>query len=218
MSAYVRKPTSILQVNIGLYCNQACSHCHVESSPRRTEKMDREVADRVLTLLDRGQGSVHTLDITGGAPELNPQFRYLVEQARARGIEVIDRCNLTVLLEPGQEDLAQFLADHRVRVVASLPCYGEKNVDQQRGRGVFERSIAGLQMLNSLGYGREGSGLYLDLVYNPGGAFLAPAQAKLQQAYKDELGKAYGEVDWRQSPSKILFMTTFPICARRHCV
>jgi len=186
-----RAPATILQLNIGLYCNQACSHCHVESSPLRKEAMDRATAERCVALL-AASPEVGCVDITGGAPELNPQFRFLVRQARALGREVLDRCNLTVLLEPGQEDLVQFLADNQVHVVASLPCYSEANVDTQRGRGVFDRSILGLQRLNAAGYGVEGSGLQLDLVYNPGGAFLAPPQATLQDAYKIELFEAHG--------------------------
>ncbi|KAG5175329.1 hypothetical protein JKP88DRAFT_271011 [Tribonema minus] len=189
--AVPRATSTILQLNIGLYCNQACAHCHVESSPRRTESMSREVAERCLVVL-RASGGVATLDITGGAPELNPQFRYLVEQASALGVEIIDRCNLTVLQEPGQEDLAEFLAKHKVRVVASLPCYSPKNVNTQRGSGVFDRSILGLRQLNALGYGVEGSGLSLDLVYNPLGAFLPPPQEALEAKYKEELMEAFG--------------------------
>ena len=187
-----RARTATLQVNIGLYCNQACTHCHVESSPRRTEMMDRRTVDRLLELLRTSGAGVRTVDITGGAPELNANFRHLVEGARRLGKEVIDRCNLTVLMEPGQEDLPAFLADQGVRVVASMPCYSAANVDRQRGPGVFERSIMGLRLLNERGYGREGSGLTLDLVYNPGGAFLAPPQAKLEPAYKQELQEGYG--------------------------
>ncbi|GBF96882.1 Fe-S oxidoreductase [Raphidocelis subcapitata] len=189
----VRGQARILQLNTGLYCNQACTHCHVESSPKRTEAMDAATAGRCLELLAAAPG-VHTLDLTGGAPELTPQFRRLVSEARALRPEltIIDRCNLTVLLEPGQEDLAAFLAAHRVRVVASLPCYSQSNVDGQRGAGVFDRSIAGLRALNAAGYGAEGSGLALDLVYNPGGAFLAPSREKLEPAYKQELSEAYG--------------------------
>lgn len=220
VSPLVRGLTTVFQLNIGLFCNQACTHCHVESSPKRTEVMSQEVADRCLRLLDASP-SVSTVDLTGGAPELCPAFRGLVAGARERNVEVIDRCNLTVLMEPGQEDLADFLAQHRVRVVASLPCYSmvtagsgrgsglypspmgchpdvdqchpmQKNVDSQRGAGVFERSIAGLRKLNALGYGMEGSGLELDLVYNPGGAFLAPSQATLEPAYKEELLGNFG--------------------------
>jgi radical SAM/Cys-rich protein len=188
-----RLSPTILQLNIGLFCNQACNHCHVESSPKRTEMMTMETADRCLALLDASP-SVTTLDITGGAPELNPTFRHLVREGRKRGLEVIDRCNLTVLMEPDQEDLADFLADHQVRVVASLPCYTEANTNTQRGRGVFERSIHGLQKLNARGYGQSGSGLGLDLVYNPGGAFLPPAQVALEEQYKRELQTDFGIV------------------------
>ncbi|KAK9866822.1 hypothetical protein WJX84_007664 [Apatococcus fuscideae] len=193
VSPMVRGTAKILQLNIGLYCNQACGHCHVESSPLRTEMMDRATAERCLHLArEASGGALSTLDITGGAPELNSQFRYLVSGARVMGLEVIDRCNLTVLLEPGQEDLVPFLANEGVRIVASLPCYTIENVDEQRGRGVFERSIQGLKMLNAAGYGKEGSGLILDLVYNPNGIFLAPPQAKLQEAYKQELQDLFG--------------------------
>jgi len=186
-----RSRAEILQLNIGLYCNQACTHCHVESSPKRTELMSLETAQRCLEILDRSP-SVTTVDLTGGAPELCPAFRALVEGARARGREVIDRCNLTVLLEPGQEDLVGFLAANRVRVVASLPCYSQRNVDQQRGAGVFERSIEGLRRLNAAGYGVPGTGLHLDLVYNPGGPFLAPSQGELEGAYRAELRDCFG--------------------------
>lgn len=203
----VREPTTILQVNIGLYCNQACSHCHVESSPLRTaEVMSAEVAERLVRLIDASDGGVKTLDITGGAPELMAQFRPLVTAARARGVEVIDRCNLTVLYEEGQEDLAQFLADNRVKVVASLPCYSEANTDEQRGRGVFQRSIQALRDLNAVGYGVEGTGLELDLMYNPGGAFLPPAQENLEVAYRSELGGAYG-IQF----SRLITLTNMPI-------
>ena len=190
-----RKPDpSLLQLNIGLYCNQACSHCHVESSPLRTEMMSKETAARCLELLQKTP-SIHTLDITGGAPELNSNFRYLVSMARelcGPDLEIIDRCNLTVLQEPGQEDLIDFLKTNRVRIVCSLPCYSQDNVDKQRGRGVFERSIAGLLALNEAGYGKPGTGLHLDLVYNPGGAFLPPSQSTLEAKYKQELQDNFG--------------------------
>ncbi|GAX77406.1 hypothetical protein CEUSTIGMA_g4852.t1 [Chlamydomonas eustigma] len=187
-----RSATKTLQLNIGLYCNQACTHCHVESSPKRTEMMDHATAEACVRLM-RSSPGILSVDITGGAPELNDQFRYLVTQARCLGLEVIDRCNLTVLLEPGQEDLPAFLAANKVQVVASLPCYGPTNVDKQRGAGVFDRSIEALKMLNALGYGCSGSeGLQLNLVYNPGGAFLAPAQAALEAAYREELRGLYG--------------------------
>ena len=190
-AAFTRKPPTILQLNIGLHCNQACSHCHVDSSPARTEMMDRRTAERVLSLLPSSP-SINTIDLTGGAPELCESFRYLVETASAMGYTVLDRCNLTVLSEKGQEDLGEFLAEHKVQVVASLPCYAEQNVDEQRGKGVFERSIAGLQQLNALGYGKEGTGLELHLVYNPNGVFLAPEEKKLEEAYKNELMQCYG--------------------------
>ena len=194
LPALRRGPLTTLQLNIGLYCNQACNHCHVESSPKRTrEQMDRATADRCLDFLRRSQPAVRTLDLTGGAPELNAQFRHLVAQAAAlEGVEVIDRCNLTVLEEPGQEDLAAFLAAHKVRVVASLPCYEEKNVKIQRGSSVYQRSIKGLQKLNAAGYGQPGSGLQLTLVYNPVGAFLSPAQPALEAKYKEELAARFG--------------------------
>ena len=185
---------TVLQINIGLYCNQACGHCHVESSPLRTEEqMATEVAAQCLELL-KTSPSIQTLDITGGAPELNQAFRYLVTMARSirPDLEIIDRCNLTVLQEPGQEDLVDFLKENKVRVVASLPCYSEDNVNQQRGNGVFERSIAALLALNEAGYGHPGSGLPLDLVYNPLGAFLPPEQGKLEAKYKEELDENFG--------------------------
>jgi len=184
-----RVPATVFQLNIGLYCNQACSHCHVDSSPKRKQMMTQEVANQCLKII-KNSPSIKTVDLTGGAPELNQQFRYLVQQARALGLEVIDRCNLTVLLEPKQEDLADFLVANKVRVVASLPCYLEKNVTSQRGEEVFERSIAGLKKLNKLGYGSDPS-LVLDLVYNPVGAHLPPPQAKLQADYKKVLKDQY---------------------------
>lgn len=187
-----RSQATTLQLNVGLHCNQACAHCHVESSPLRTEAMSADTADRCLALAAAARPTLTTLDLTGGAPELHSTFRGLVEGARALGLEVIDRCNLTVLSEPGQEGLAQFLAANRVRVVASLPCYTPGTVDAQRGRGVYERSVDGLKRLNAAGYGCPGTGLALDLVYNPGGAFLAPPQAELEPAFRRELADAHG--------------------------
>ena len=181
-----------LQVNLGYKCNQSCLHCHVNAGPTRTELMSRETILDVLTFI--GVAGIKTLDVTGGAPELNPHFRELVVRARELGTHVIDRCNLTILGEPGQEGLAQFLADHQVEITASLPWYTEELVDRQRGKGVYERSIAGLQELNALGYGREGSGLVLNLVYNPQGPSLPPGQAGLEADYKRELGGKYGIV------------------------
>jgi len=185
-----RASLRVLQVNVGKLCNQACSHCHVDAGPKRTEVMTRETAAEVVAAMRHLHPE--TVDITGGAPELNPHFRYLVTEARALGCRVMDRCNLTILSVPGQEDLAEFLAAHQVQVAASLPCYMEENVDLQRGRGVFVDSIRGLRLLNELGYGCEGSGLTLDLVYNPVGAHLPPPQAGLEADYKRELLARYG--------------------------
>ena len=185
-----RSALETLQVNLGYKCNQSCLHCHVNAGPNRTEMMDGESVDLVLAVLRARR--VRALDLTGGAPELNEHFRRLVGSARAQGVKVIDRCNLTILSEPGQQDLATFMAAERVEVVASLPCYSVANVDRQRGNGVFDRSIAGLQALNALGYGLEGSGLVLNLVYNPQGASLPPPQAALEADYRRELGEHFG--------------------------
>jgi len=181
-----------LQVNLGYKCNQSCLHCHVNAGPTRTEMMSPEVIADVLTVL--GVASIKTLDVTGGAPELHPQFRELVARARELGAKVIDRCNLTVLLEPGQEELAGFLASQRVEVTASLPCYSEELVERQRGKGVYAKSIEALKQLNALGYGAPGSGLLLNLVYNPQGPSLPPAQAALEADYKRVLGERFGVV------------------------
>lgn len=181
-----------LQVNLGYRCNQSCLHCHVNAGPKRTEVMAAETVAAVIDFLDAS--AVQTLDLTGGAPELNPHFRGLVNAARTRGLGVIDRCNLTVLFEDGQQDTPRFLADNSVKVVASLPCYMSENVDAQRGDGVFAKSIAGLRLLNTLGYGRDGSGLVLDLVYNPQGASLPPPQQALEADYRQHLGGEYGIV------------------------
>jgi radical SAM/Cys-rich protein len=180
-----------LQINLGYRCNQSCVHCHVNAGPKRTEEMSRDNIDAVIAFLDASP-KVRTLDLTGGAPELNRHFRSLVVAARARGVRVIDRCNLTILEEPGQEGLAEFLAAQGVEVVASMPCYLEDNVDRQRGKGSFDASIRGLQRLNALGYARPGSGLALNLVYNPQGASLPPAQQALQYDYKRHLGEQFG--------------------------
>jgi radical SAM/Cys-rich protein len=180
-----------LQANLGYRCNQSCTHCHVAAGPQRTEEMSWETMELLLRYLSARR--IATLDLTGGAPELNPRFRALVASARGRGVHVIDRCNLTILNEPGQEGLAAFLADHAVEVTASLPCYLEENVDQQRGRGVFESSLAGLRRLNDLGYGRPG-GLTLNLVYNPLGPVLPPDQTGLEAAYRRELAARYNIV------------------------
>ncbi len=185
-----RRSLDTLQVNLGYKCNQSCLHCHVAAGPQRTEMMDSDTAALVLQVLQ--QRRVSTLDLTGGAPELNPHFRDLVRQARALGVRVIDRCNLTILSEPGQDDLAAFLAAHGVDVTASLPCYSPANVDRQRGDGVFERSIAGLRQLNALGYGDPQGSLVLNLVYNPQGASLPPPQGPLEADYKRELMQHFG--------------------------
>lgn len=179
-----------LQVNLGYRCNQSCVHCHVGAGPNRTEAMDAATIDTVLAFLR--QRPIALLDITGGAPELNPHFRRLVRGARDLGVRVMDRCNLTILEAAGQEDLAAFLAAHRVEITASLPCYLEDNVDRQRGSGVFEGSLRGLRQLNALGYGRDGSGLVLNLVYNPQGPSLPPPQAALEADYKRVLGQTHG--------------------------
>ena len=181
-----------LQLNVGYRCNQSCVHCHVDASPHRTEEMGADVVDMALAYLERRR--ITTLDITGGAPELNQHFRSLVTRARALGVHVMDRCNLTILEEPGQEDLAAFLARERVEVVASMPCYLEDNVDRQRGKGVFDRSIRGLKQLNAQGYGHNGSDLTLNLVYNPQGPELPPPQAALEADYRRVLGERYGIV------------------------
>ena len=185
-----RRTVETLQVNLGYTCNQSCLHCHVDAGPTRTEAMGRETLADVLAYLEAAR--VGTLDITGGAPELNPYFRELVTRARSLGLQVMDRCNLTILEEPGHEDLASFLAAQRVEIVASLPCYLEDNVDRQRGKGVFEISIRALRRLNALGYGREGSDLGLSLVYNPQGPVLPPEQAQLERDYRRHLGERFG--------------------------
>ncbi|MFN7752412.1 MAG: arsenosugar biosynthesis radical SAM (seleno)protein ArsS [Pseudomonadota bacterium] len=185
-----RRSLDTLQVNLGYRCNQSCLHCHVAASPQRTEMMGGDTIALVLDVLR--ERKVSTLDLTGGAPELNEHFRELVRQARALGVRVIDRCNLTILSEPGQEDLAAFLAEQRVEVTASLPCYSPANVDRQRGDGVFDRSIAGLRQLNALGFGDPAHGLVLNLVYNPQGPSLPPPQGPLEADYKRELLQHFG--------------------------
>jgi radical SAM/Cys-rich protein len=188
----VRGRLDTLQINVGYRCNQSCVHCHVGASPQRTEEMAGETADLALAVLAHRR--VATLDITGGAPELNPHFRRLVSAARDLGVRVMDRCNLTILDVPGQEDLAEFLHAQQVEIVASLPCYLADNVDRQRGKGVFESSIRGLQRLNALGYGHDGTGLILNLVYNPQGPSLPPPQDALEADYRRVLGDDFGIV------------------------
>jgi radical SAM/Cys-rich protein len=187
-----RRRLEALQVNLGYRCNQSCVHCHVNAGPNRTETMSRETITDVLTFL--GVSGIKRLDLTGGAPELHPGFRELVLRARELGVQVADRCNLTILEEAEQEDLASFLAMQRVEVIASLPCYLEDNVDRQRGRGVFERSIRAIRRLNALGYGQPGVGLDLNLVYNPQGPSLPPPQAGLEADYRRVLSERYGIV------------------------
>jgi len=199
-----RTALETLQVNLGYLCNQSCLHCHVNAGPKRTEIMDAATISNIIDFL--ATGLVRVLDLTGGAPELNPHFRTLVEAACERGVEVIDRCNLTVLLTPEQSDTAQFLSDNKVKVVASLPCYSKENVDSQRGDGVFEDSLEALRLLNRLGYGQAGSGRVLDLVYNPQGPVLPPAQQQLEQDYKNHL-----ESNWGIQFNALLTLANMPI-------
>jgi radical SAM/Cys-rich protein len=184
-----RKQLEILQVNLGYLCNLSCVHCHVNAGPKRTELMSPETLEQVLAFAEAA--NIHTLDLTGGAPEMHPDFQYLVTKARSKGIKVVDRCNLTILEDPRYAGLAEFLAEQQVEIVASLPCYLEQNVDKQRGKGVFKDSLAALQRLNRLGYGQE---LQLNLVYNPQDAVLPPDQKNLEQAYKQHLQQNYGIV------------------------
>ena len=202
--AIQRGALQTLQVNLGYKCNQSCLHCHVNAGPNRTEMMDEATLALIPQVLKARQ--IQTLDLTGGAPELHEGFRDLVVTARAMGVRVIDRCNLTILLEPGQDGLAEFLAEHKVDIVASMPCYSAANVDKQRGDGVFEKSIVALQQLNALGYGVAGSGLSLNLVYNPQGPSLPPEQQSLQADYKRELFKHFGIVF-----NELFALTNMPI-------
>ena len=193
-----------LQVNLGYRCNQSCLHCHVNAGPTRTEMMTEQTIGQVIEFMRSSRAA--TLDITGGAPELNAHFRDLVRAGRAIGVATIDRCNLTVLEQPGQDDLATFLADHQVEVTASLPCYLEANVDRQRGQGVFDASIRALRLLNGLGYGKPGTDLRLNLVFNPQGPVLPPDQAMLEHAYREQLADRFGVVFTR-----LLTLTNMPI-------
>lgn len=201
--AIKRRELSTLQVNLGYLCNMSCVHCHVAASPYRTEMMSRELVELIVQVLETQ--NIDTLDLTGGAPEMHDDFKYLVTAARALGVNVIDRCNLTILMEEGYEDMAQFLADHQVEVVASLPCYSLDNVDKQRGKGAFDGSILGLHKLNALGYGRDAN-LVLNLVYNPQGATLPPNQQMLEADYKREL-KAHFDIEFNQ----LFALTNMPI-------
>ncbi len=194
----------VLQVNVGKLCNQTCHHCHVDAGPERREVMTRATMQLCLEVLARER--IGTLDITGGAPEMNPEFRWLVREARRRGVHVLDRCNLTILVAPGFEDLPEFLAEQRVEIIASLPCYLPSNTDRQRGEGVFDRSIRALRRLNQLGYGQPESGLGLTLVYNPVGYGLPPAQPTLEAAYRRELLERHGVVFTR-----LFTITNMPI-------
>ncbi len=199
-----RERIETVQVNLGYKCNQSCLHCHVNASPDRKESMSKNTMNQVRAFIKRV--GAKTVDLTGGAPELNPHFRDFVRHLRDDDISIIDRCNLTILSEPDQSDLAKFLADQQITVIASLPCYTEDNVDAQRGDGVFQRSIKGLQMLNELGYGQDESGLALNLVYNPTGPFLPPPQNTLQTEYKEHLWKHYGVIF-----NSLLTITNMPI-------
>ncbi|HXC66265.1 MAG TPA: arsenosugar biosynthesis radical SAM (seleno)protein ArsS, partial [Nitrospiraceae bacterium] len=181
---------TVFQINVGKLCNQVCRHCHVDAGPDRTEHMSRDTAEQCIRAL--AQTDIPTVDITGGAPELNPNFRWLVEQSRTLGRQVMDRCNLSVLLLPSQADLAEFLAGHRVEIVASLPYYRAGQTDAQRGEGVFDKSIHALRLLNRLGYGQPGSGLSLNLVCNPVGAFLPPKQGVIEAQFRKELQARHG--------------------------
>jgi radical SAM/Cys-rich protein len=187
-----RGALATLQMNLGYLCNLSCIHCHVDAGPRRTELMERVTMELALQLAQ--QRGVATLDLTGGSPEMHPDFRWLVERARGLGLHVMDRCNPTIIEEPGYEWVAPFLAAHRVEVIASLPCHSEANVDEQRGDGVFVASIRALQRLNGFGYGQPGTGLVLNLIYNPNGAFLPPPQGELEQDYRRLLGERFAIV------------------------
>ncbi|WP_372368990.1 arsenosugar biosynthesis radical SAM (seleno)protein ArsS [Candidatus Uabimicrobium sp. HlEnr_7] len=189
--ALEREDITTLQVNIGKYCNMACLHCHVEAGPKRTEIMELRTVDQLLKLIEKTP-TIKLVDITGGAPELNPHFKYFVSKIRSMNRQVMDRCNLTVLFVEGQEQTAQFLADHGVQITASLPCYSQDNVDEQRGKGAFNQSIKALHLLNKLGYGRDDSDLVLNLVYNPVEAHLPPDQAQLERDYKKRLWQDLG--------------------------
>jgi radical SAM/Cys-rich protein len=199
-----RRAVDVLQVNMGRYCNLACIHCHVESGPTRKEMMSRENVEAILGFLSRTE--IPTLDVTGGAPELHPDFDYLVVAARRLGRHVMDRCNLTVIFEPGKEYLPEFFKDQGIELVCSLPCYSEENVDKQRGKGTFDASIRALQLLNQIGYGQADSGLILSLVYNPVGPHLPPPQAKLEQDYKRILAEQFGIVF-----NRLYCLTNMPI-------
>lgn len=214
-AGFRRLALATLQLNLGKMCNLACHHCHVEAGPNRTEIMQRETLDAILAWLDRhaDDHGIATVDLTGGAPEMNPHFRDAVVAFRERDLHVLDRCNLTILLEPGYADLPRFLADHGVEIVASLPCYLQDNVDKQRGKGVYDGSIEALKRLNAAGYGREGGGLKLDLVYNPVGYGLPPAQEALEGDYKTRLAE-----DWGIGFNRLWTITNMPIKRFEHAL
>ena len=199
-----RNTLDVLQVNLGYLCNLSCTHCHVNAGPNRTELMDLETINKILEFIDCH--NIHTLDLTGGAPEMNPHFKYLVRTASDKGVKVIDRCNLTILLEPDYQDLPEFLAQNQVEIVASLPCYMEDNVDKQRGKGTFNASITALKKLNTLGYGLADTELTLNLVFNPQGATLPPDQQALELSYKQHLKDQFGIVF-----NQLFAMTNLPI-------
>ena len=199
-----REKVETLQINLGYLCNQACLHCHVNAGPTRKEQMTLDTIEEIVQLIDNVKPKM--VDLTGGAPELNVHFKYLVTQITKRRISIIDRCNLTILSEPGQEDLTQFLSKHKVIVTASLPCYSEENVNSQRGDGVFDRSIDGLRQLNGAGYGKGNPDLQLHLVYNPIGASLPPPQKTLEKEYKQHLSENYDV-----SFDSLLTITNMPI-------
>ena len=205
-----RKQVRTLQINIGKKCDLACHHCHVEAGPKHPDNMTAETVNRVMQVL-ADSPTVKVLDITGGAPELNPNFRRLCSYARELGIEVYDRCNLTILFEPGQEDTAEFFAEQGITVIASLPCYTADNVEQQRGKGVFDKSIAALHQLNGLGYGKAGTDLILNLVYNPVGTHLPPPQAQLEEDYRKQLTEQLG-IEF----NALFTITNMPIKRYRH--
>lgn len=199
-----RNELEVLQVNLGYLCNLSCTHCHVNAGPTRTELMDKKTINQLLSFIDIH--NITTLDLTGGAPEMNPHFKYLVSAASDKGIKVIDRCNLTILMEPDYQEIAEFLAQNQVEIVASLPCYMEDNVDKQRGKGTFTASISALKKLNQLGYGKPDSNLTLNLVFNPQGATLPPEQKTLEQSYKLHLKDQFNVVF-----NQLFAMTNLPI-------
>ena len=208
LPALTRTPLTDLQINLGYLCNQACEHCHVEAGPKRTELMTWETMQKILAWAEIA--NIKSVDLTGGAPEMNPHFKQFVSAFQALGAEVISRCNLTILMEPGYEDLAEWYAKHRVKLISSLPCYTKENVEAQRGKGVFGKSIDALLKLNKLGYAKLAE-LPLDLVYNPGGPFLPPEQASLEQEYRTRLKEDF-DIEF----SNLFAITNLPIKRFEH--